>query len=354
MEQNVVSDSITGFKYAPNLKDDYEGLRQVNGPMMVSLDVTSRCNLSCIHCLNDSSNRGNSVYEEMNDRDILMVVDQIIELNPHTVCICGGEPLLRKNLFDIIDKFSQKGIFVSMVSNGFLIDSECVNKLKKCGLKFIQISLDGVNKKQHDYFRGVQGSFDRAVSAIKLLVKAGFNVAVSFVPNKLNHKDFYEYVDFVNKLGVISVRVMPFLPLGRGNKFGKLLMLNEEEYFYFQRKIFRCAEIYRGKMDVEWGDPLDHYIRMKNNYKAGLKTYCVEIRANGDIFFSTYMPIKIGNCLKKSLKEYWLNGLDNVWGNPTVIQWVNKVKNIYDFEKLDPQPYFDTPIEIKLDNGGRI
>lgn len=316
-----------------------------NGPMAVALDVTNACNFHCLHCFNNSGSKRNN---ELSNEEILDVARQIAEFNCITVCLCGGEPMSRSNIFEIVECISNKTGYLNMVSNGSLISKAVASNLKKSGLYLLQISLDGINSMQHDTLRGHEGAFKKAVSAIEYAKEAGLKTITSFVPNRLNYKTIDKYIDFCFKLGVSEVRAMPMIPMGRGSKLGPLTM-NSEEYIEFQQVFRTKKREYQGKgLMLEWGDPIDHYIRMPNNDRLGMKTYCMEIKSDGSLTVSTYLPIIVGNVRNHSLKEYWDNGYDTIWGNAQIQEYMKKIENIYDFDKFEPKPYSDEVIDLDL------
>lgn len=318
---------------------EFSVLTKLKGPIAVALDLTTKCNLKCVHCFNDSGIKEEN-NNDMNDEEIINVAKQIADMHPQSVCLCGGETLCRENIYEIAEIIGKNVGSLNMVSNGFIMTDEKIKRLKKYNMRQVQISLDGINKFQHDTFRGVCGSFDRAVNAIKLLKKNNIEmISVSFVPNKLNYKDIEKYIDFCYELGVNNVRIMPFIPSGRGKTLGRALMLDEMEYFKLQRSIFRQKKKYEVKLNIEWGDPLDHMRRMPSNANIGLNTYCMEIKSNGELTVTTYLPIVVGNVKKHSLQEYWDRGYNKIWGNKDIIKQIDRIQNIYDFDNFTPRPY---------------
>ena len=320
----------------------------VSGPGMVAMDVTTKCNLKCVHCFNDSGE--NAPFVDTSPEVKLNIAKQVAELHPMNVCMCGGETLCCPNLYDIIDVLRPNVATVSLVSNGMLLTKEVAKKLKEHGIALAQISIDGHEAWIHDSFRGVHGSFEKAKSAVRNLVEAGIKkVDVSMVPHKLNFRHFDKYVELVYSLGASGIRVMPFLPSGRGKKVGNKLMISAEDYFDFCRMFNKLKYIYYGKIELQWGDPIDHMRRMPKNSSIGLKTYCMEIKTNGDLTVSTYLPVVVGNCTKKhTLKEYWFGGYNDAWSNKRFLQYVEKVRNIYDLETFEPEPFSGETISWDL------
>lgn len=88
--------------------------------------------------------------------------------------------------------------------------------------------------------------------------------------------------------------------------------------------------------------------RMPINADNGLNTYSVEIKSNGDLTPTTYLPIVAGNLFLKSAREYWDEGYNFVWKNKELVENVNKLQTIYDFEVLSQEPFGDTKIYIEL------
>lgn len=140
------------------------------GPLMVAWDVTNRCNLKCMHCLNRSGDeRYHDFSNELSPSEALDVCRQIIELNPYSVCLCGGEPLLRTDFFDIVQTLVPHIQNVNAVSNGYIVDAQLAERIADSGLTMFQVSLDSAHEEMHNQFRANSDSFRRALNAIKTL-----------------------------------------------------------------------------------------------------------------------------------------------------------------------------------------
>ena len=318
-----------------------------NWPNMVALDVTTLCNLKCVHCFNDSGS--NAPFKDTKADVKLDIARQVAELHPYNVCMCGGETLCCSNLLDIISILKPHVAMVSMVSNGFFMTREKAKELKNSGIKLAQISIDGHEAFIHDSFRGVDGSFEKAKNAVRYLHEAGISqVDLSMVPHKLNYKYFDKYMAMAYDLNIHEVRVMPFLPSGRGKSVGNRLILDKNEYFEFSRILEKMKYKYFGKVGILWGDPIDHMRRMPRNYDLGFNAYCIEVKTNGDLTVSTYIPVVVGNCTKHSLKEYWEGGYKYIWGNRKFLQYPEKIRNIYDLETFEPEPFSGETINMDI------
>lgn len=323
------------------------------GPQQISFDITTNCNLKCVHCFNDSGS--DAPFKDICAEDKKAIAKQVAQFHPVNVCLCGGEPTLSPALFDIMDILRPEVGKISMVTNGFTMTPELAKKLMDHGLNFGQVSIDGAYAWQHDSFRGVEGSYARAKNAVRCLKEAGITkMAVSMVPNRMNMHTVWEYAKMCHELGVDEIRLMPFIPSGRAVSVGTALLPDEEEKFRFCRTLMQVKKAYAGTMEITWGDPIDHMRRMPMLAEQGNTTYIMEIKTNADLTFCTYIPVVVGNCEKHSLQEYWDAGYKNIWGNKKYTQYTDKIRDIYDLEDFEPKPYTGETITIDLIEGATV
>lgn len=329
---------------------------KLKGPLLMNLDVTYQCTLRCLHCFNMSGEHDFDKYE-LTDEELIDLSHQIALLRPTVICICGGEPLIRKEIIykccKIIREESQGNTQVNIVTNGELLTEKVANDLKEAGFVTVQVSIDGATHKSHDWLRNKEGVFVKAINAIKYLKKVGLNVSVACTPTLYNLGEVDEIIKMCEELGVNDFRMQPLMPLGRAitnlenyiPKYGDYknlaLRLNELKY----------KNAVLGKMSIEWGDPIDHLIRYRrvlngNNLSFGVNAY-------GNITISPYLPITFGNIKNHSLIEYWEKGLTYAWEIPIVKFFAEKILScdslaVTDsFEKL-PLIYYEKGIEIDI------
>lgn len=281
----------------------------IKGPFQLSIDITNNCNYRCLHCYNYSG-ENNCVQHELTDEEFLSLIEDVAKMKPLSVCLCGGEPLLRKELlFKSINKLSNEGADVAFVSNGFYLTKDIVKKLKEAGLSRIQLSLDGL-KNSHDKLRSFDGAYEKVLVALKNLKDENISTGIAFTPTKWNIKDFEEIVKICDEYNVKDLRLQRTMPIGRGSKND--IVPDEIQYRNLKKKFHKLKNQYPN-LRFEWGDAVDHLIRFpKYNMKC-----CpfVSIKANGNIVPSIYLPISVGNVKKHSLQEYWNQGLGRVWSN---------------------------------------
>lgn len=325
-------------------------------PKLVAIDVTYKCNLKCLHCFNFSGDEEttNFIKSEISDDELLKLTDSIIEIEPDTVCLCGGEPILRGDIiFELISKIiteTQGRTNVNIVTNGQSITKEKALKLKKSGLNFIQVSLDGSDAESCDWIRNKKGAYEKICNAIKILVDAGLEVSVACCPTKKNLNKIVETMELAENLGVHLFRMQPLMNLGRAQKYLKEHMLDFIEY----KKVVEIFEEYRyrnSKMDLEWGDPISHLTEIAVNDKEYFSSFT--INAYGDILISPYIPITFGNIKNHTLNEYWEGGLRTVHRTPFLKEVCKKIKtaNNMDISKIEnglPQNYKDEPLSVDI------
>lgn len=327
------------------LQDVQECYGLISGPLNVMWDVTYTCNLKCQHCYNLSG--PDAPLKDLPAETLLGIADQIIEMSPPVVCLCGGEPFAKGDLlFQIAKKLTDARLTVNTVSNGSLINAETVDKIKQAGFSSVQISIDGATPETHDEFRGVKGSWEKAIRALEHLKQGRVQSAVTLIPNQLNYHEISDAIDLVADMGVNLFRMMPLLPIGRGADNLERLAINPYQHWQLQWLVQRKEQQYP-RMLIEWGDPLEHLYLFPNNPKAN--NVSVEIRSDGTVPLSPYIPVIIADLKKRTLKEYWEMGLRDVWKQPSIKRMANKYKCLDDFYDQEIAPWTGADIEIPED-----
>ncbi len=315
----------------------------LRGPSQLAFDITNRCNFRCIHCFNRSG-ENEIIKNELTDNEVIEFIKDVARLKPLNLCFCGGEPFLREELmYECAKILISHGSECSLVTNGYLLNKKRAKMLAKIGIKNIQVSLDGARPETHERLRGVKGSFKRAIDAIKFLVEEGIKPGVAFSPTKFNIDEFLDVYALCKEVGVKELRVQPLMILGRAQLFIEELVPTHYQYRKLVKTIYKL-QMSDNQMELEWGDPVDHLIRFRN-----LCQHCVnyvDIRADGKIVVSPYIPIVVGNIRKHKFSEYWDAGLARVWELPIVKKLAKEICSVSDFIKQ--KVYFEKDIEIDI------
>ena len=278
------------------------------------LELTLRCNERCIHCGSrcGEHDRVNELSKEQY-RKILDDVKRDFGVKQVELDITGGEPLLRRDFFDIMSYANSLGFRWGMTSNATLINDDIAHRLHECGMKTISVSIDGLES-THDSLRGVNGAFSGAMRGIDALIRhGGFqSIQVTTVVNHRNFSELDELFDMLCKIDIDSWRVINIEPIGRALDSPDL-MLTKDEYrqmFDFIREkrlqgyplTYGCSHY----LGTEYERQVRQWYFLCN---AGI--YTASIASNGDILacldIERRPELVQGNILRDSLKEIWQN-----------------------------------------------
>ena len=292
-------------------------------PFLVVWDVTYACNLKCKHCY---SAAGEVLDHELTTEEAMEVIDKLDRLGVTVIAFSGGEPLLRRDIFELVKYANSKGIYTAMATNGTLITREIARKLKELGLGFVQISLDG-RKETHDEFRGVNGTFSKTIEGIKNCVNEGLFVNVAMTVTKLNLGEVPYVINLCENIGVNWFMFYNFVPTGRGKEIVELDLTPEEReellvYLYEKNKnsnlslLSTAPQFARVSLQKDATMIPTHFYNIKRGKTlrdlaefiggCGAGRFYISIRPNGDLQPCVFFPLKIGNILEiDDLDEFW-------------------------------------------------
>lgn len=316
----------------------------IRGPVEWSWDITNECGGGCLHCFNRS---GVVKRKELSDEEVRQVARQIAELQPMGICFCGGEPLLRfEAVLDAARIIRSAGATVNTVTNGLLLTEEIAGRLVDAGIHTVQVSLDGAKAETHERLRGISGSFEKALGAIRILKKAEITVGVAFTPTRFNASEWREVYELCTSLGVFELRVQPLMPLGEGHLNYEDLAPTEEQYRDLVCGYKALASNSGPGARVEWGDPVDHLIRFGQFYT--MTCYILHLTSDGFLVPSIYLPVVVGNVRRHRIEEYWRAGLSTAWQLRLVRELAYRIRSNRDFARIRPHPCFDALIDLDL------
>ncbi len=289
--------------YSPKATNDERHV-----PLIISWNLTRKCNLKCSHCYINATSNG--LINELNTEESKLLMDQINEVSRPLLILSGGEPLLRQDVFELIRYGSDKGFRMGLGSNGGLIDTKTAKRLKEAGVKTVSISLDSVNSTKHDEFRGVAGSWKKALKAIEALRNNDVLVQVNTTLTQQNYDEIDEIMALAEQIGVENFHLFFLVPTGRG---AKIADISPSMYESMIKTTF--AKTFRHRLNVrpscapqfmriakDMGIDMRQWIR---GCIAGL--YYCRVYPNGDITPCPYLPVKLGNVRKESFKEIWFS-----------------------------------------------
>lgn len=185
-------------------------------PGTAILAPTFRCQCDCACCSAGIFRKFYKDSEEMSLDTIKCKIEEIGKLGVPRIHLVGGEPLLRKDIVEIVKVASEQGLIVFLETNGLLLTEAMIYKLRDAGISSINISLDSYDNKKHDELRSLSGVFDSAVTAIQLCVKHKVSCIVSTYATKKNiyNGDLANIVYLARRLKCFGIRVIPSEPSG--------------------------------------------------------------------------------------------------------------------------------------------
>jgi len=327
-------------------------------PRLIFWETTKGCNLKCLHCR--AVPEMMTSKEDLSTEEGFKLIDQIVEFSNPILVLSGGEPLYRRDIFDLATYGINKGLRLSLATNGTLIDSKMADKIRDTGFARVAISLDGGNAATHDKFRAIPGSFNKAVEGIKNLIERGVSAQINTTIAKHNYKELPEILDLALKLGVDALHTFLLVPVGCGVDIAEDQMVSADVYeeilnwFYDQSKLHpidlkaTCAPHYfrvraerilkEKKAGLKPTPFIPHGTRLKAGHvdkvtipKSGgtvkasthglsaMTKGCLAgtgvcfISHKGEVFPCGYLPAKAGDVRKEPFKDIW--HFSKVFGN---------------------------------------
>lgn len=290
-------------------------------------ETTLRCNAKCKHC---GSRAGENVKldDELTTEEIKNALQSIAnkyDASKILLNITGGEPLVRQDLFEVMDFANKLGYHWGMTTNAMLINESSIEKMKETGMTTVSISLDGLEQ-SHDEFRCVKGSYSKIMENIKKLKEANFlnYLQITTVINKLNIKELEEMYSKMKELQIDSWRIVNMDPIGRAED-NKNLALNKEDYKYLLDFIKQKKK--KSKFDVTYG--CTHFVGMK--YEREVRNhmfFCVTGFTTGSILYNGDIYV----CPSVERRKELVQG--NVRTDDFVEVWENKFKWFRNLDKL--------------------
>jgi len=181
---------------------------------VVVWNVTRACNLKCRHCYAHAVER--SGEKELTTEQALTMIDDLADFGVPVILFSGGEPLVRRDIVTLASYAVDKGIRAVISTNGTLITKEVARELRRVGLSYVGISLDGMEK-INDQFRGKKGAFEAAMSGIKNCQDAGLKVGLRFTINRLNMDEIPRIFDLLEASNIPRVCFYHLVYAGRGS-----------------------------------------------------------------------------------------------------------------------------------------
>ncbi|MBW2616159.1 MAG: 12,18-didecarboxysiroheme deacetylase [Deltaproteobacteria bacterium] len=335
------SDALRYGRRSSDLPSHLLQFSQDKKPVVV-WNVTRACNLNCIHCYARAVDRTHE--KELTHDQGLAVIDDLAAFGAPVILFSGGEPLMRPDLTELANYAVSKGMRAVISTNGTLITREKANELKKIGLSYVGVSIDGMEP-VNDRFRGKKGAFRDAMAGIKNCQEAGLKVGLRFTINRMNTNEIPYILDLLEEHDIPRVCFYHLVYAGRGSDMVEQDLDHEETRKVVDVIMDRTKDLHDRGISKEVLTVDNHadgpyvYLRMlkENNPRAegvlrllemnegnssgrGIGCISWDGSVHADQFWRHY---SFGNVLERPFSEIWSD-----LSNPLMVQLKEKKKYV--------------------------
>ncbi len=256
----------------------------------VLISVTQRCPYNCWYCSNDYA-----TTRELSFGEIENIVAILREWGVVGIGLTGGEPLLRDDIDELIRRYVRDFSFI-IFSSGYGLDKTRAERLKKCGLTYIAISLDDYDEERNDQARGKTGAYQQSIKAINNARMAGLYTIVQTVVSQelLNNRRMESFFKYINELDVDELLLLEPYPTGRA--------IFAKDVFFFTEKEHSVLKYFHDRAVRDYSIPKIYSFaaaedRTKFGCGAGLQHAYID--TNGNFWPCNFLPISLGSILKE-------------------------------------------------------
>jgi len=218
-----------------------------NRPLVV-WNMTNRCNLRCRHCYISAEDR--QYHDELTTDEAKAFITDLANMRVPVLLFSGGEPLIRKDIFELGRMAADLGLRPVISSNGTLIDKDIARKIKEAGFQYVGISIDG-KPSTNDEFRNMPGAFAAALKGIHACLDEGVKTGIRFTVNRYNQADLPEILDIVEKEGIPRFCMYHLVYAGRGAEMADMDTSVEETRQILDFLSERTVDLYQRGVQVE-------------------------------------------------------------------------------------------------------
>lgn len=293
-------------------------------PKWIAWEITRRCNLKCIHCRSSSEIEVNA-HPDFSTEEAFRIINDITSYAKPVIVLSGGEPLLRKDVFEIARYGADKGLRMCLATNGTLVDDSVCDNIKASGMKIVSLSLDGSNEKTHDDFRNQKGAFEGTIHAAKLFRKHGIEFIINSSFTKRNQEEIPKVYKLAKNIGATAWYMFMIVPTGRGEEIMNELISKEDyeeilEWHYHMEKDEKdilvrptCAPHYYRVVLQKSKEEGTKFERRTLKFSTGGAKGCIAgqlialIDVDENVLPCSYFPKSAGNLKHQSFKDVWEN-----------------------------------------------
>ncbi|HYG98925.1 MAG TPA: radical SAM protein [Terriglobales bacterium] len=197
-------------------------------PRLIFWELTKGCNLRCVHCRATATELSSPL--DLPTAKAREIIEQIASYANPILVLSGGEPLFRRDVFELARLATDRGLRVALATNGTLVTKDVATKIVASGVKRVSISLDGADAETHDTFRGIPGAFEAAIYGLRNLKQLGMQVQINMTIARHNADQLPAVLDLAKNLGADALHTFLLVPVGCGVDIAAEQMVNPDEY----------------------------------------------------------------------------------------------------------------------------
>lgn len=289
---------------------------------LVFWELTARCNLKCQHCRAEAQD--DIVSGELSTDELLRVAREIRKTADPIMILTGGEALFRPDFFVIAEECVKLFSRVALATNGTLIDDAMASRIVDVGIQRVAISFDGATPATHDNFRGVPGSFARALQGFDALKKAGMSLQANVTVTNHNLHEVEDILSLMIEHGADAFHVFMLVPVGCGAEMAEDTRLTPQQNEELLTWLFEKSQQLAGRIHLKATcAPMYFRIMREAARRQGMSIPisghgmhavtrgCLAgsgvcfISRTGDVQPCGYLPLVVGNVREMSLDEIW-------------------------------------------------
>ncbi len=270
---------------------------QMNIPLSVQLDLTYRCNERCIHCYLDHHDHGEMTTAEIN-KDLL---DQMADAGVFYLTISGGEILMRRDFFDILEYARLRTFCIKLKTNGILIRKQEADRIKALGVESVQISIYSHVPEVHDAITKLPGSLKQSIEAIRRLRAHGIHVIMANVLMVQNVHDYAGVRALAAELGAQFIMDPTITPMMDGDR--SILNLNVDEAAL--REVFQNESLVGGNIEEFCAPPLAPGEDDMDQLPCSAGHTACYVSPYGDVYPCVQFPLPSGNVRRMKFVDIW-------------------------------------------------
>ncbi len=273
-------------------------------PRIIFWETTKQCNLRCAYC----RVLKNGPSSEFTTEEAFWLVSDIKGNFPDALLIfSGGEPLLRRDLFDILLYASSLRLKVSLATNGTLLGRREAAKLKKIGIGRVSISLDSSEEVYHDMSRGIQGSYRKALYAASVLKDEDVPLQINFTVARSNMHEIVDIAELSYSLGAEALHYFILVATGCGRELEEDEMLDAGQMDEVLRTVKRISRDFPMEIRPTCAPQYVRFVEGGENRGCHAGSRVFFISSEGDLYPCGYLPAKAGSIRKESIDDIWKN-----------------------------------------------